>query len=392
MDVDAAGSASEYLSTLASKAPSSLQPHIEALQRYSDRKLWHQLANSLQAILRMPESGPFQIELFDGFISRYTKRLDQLRLVEMAVTVAQQYEDGNAALEFLRSIETTVNKPETVEAHLLCTTEAAHFSLLLGDLAAVQTTLTAASKTLDTLDNVPSIVHAAFYRVSGDLHKSKAEYGGYYKNSLLYLACVDDLERDLTKEERIGRAHDLGIAALLGPSIYNFGELLMHPILKELLGTQHEWLHSLLYAFNAGSLGKFESLLPYFDQEASLGMPILASSIDFLRPKICLMSLIDLVFRLPSSQRVAIPFSHIASSTQLRSEEVEFLIMKALSLSLIRGSIDQIDQTARITWVQPRVLGKEQIDELRVRLDDWSTKVLDVGTKAVSGAQELMVQ
>lgn len=66
--------------------------------------------------------------------------------------------------------------------------------------------------------------------------------------------------------------------------------------------------------------------------------------------------------------------------------------MKALSLSLIRGSIDQIDQTARITWVQPRVLGKEQIDELRVRLDDWSTKVLDVGTKAVSGAQELMVQ
>lgn len=40
----------------------------------------------------MPESGPFQIELFDGFISRYTKRLDQLRLVEMAVTVAQQYE------------------------------------------------------------------------------------------------------------------------------------------------------------------------------------------------------------------------------------------------------------------------------------------------------------
>lgn len=165
-----------------------------------------------------------------------------------------------------------MNKPETVEAHLLCTTEAAHFSLLLGDLAAVQTTLTAASKTLDTLDNVPSIVHAAFYRVSGDLHKSKAEYGGYYKNSLLYLACVDDLERDLTKEERIGRAHDLGIAALLGPSIYNFGELLMHPILKELLGTQHEWLHSLLYAFNAGSLGKFESLLPYFDQEASLGM------------------------------------------------------------------------------------------------------------------------
>lgn len=148
-------------------------------------------------------------------------------------------------------------------------TEAAHFSLLLGDLPTVTSTLQTASKTLDTLDNVPSIVHASFYRVSGDLHKSKAEYSGYYKNSLLYLACVEDLQRDLSKEERMSRAHDLGIAALLGETIYNFGELLMHPILDELQGSHHEWLRNLLYAFNSGSLGKFESLLPYFPQEVS---------------------------------------------------------------------------------------------------------------------------
>ena len=104
------------------------------------------------------------------------------------------------------------------------------------------------------------------------------------------------------------------------------------------------------------------------------------------------MALIDLVFRLPSSQRVAIPFTVIASETQLRPEEVEFLIMKALSLGLVRGSIDQVDQTVRITWVQPRVLAKDQIDELRLRLDDWSKKVLTVGERTAVGAQELMVQ
>lgn len=54
--------------------------------------------------------------------------------------------------------------------------------------------------------------------------QAKAEYAPYYKHSLLYLACVD-VGTDLTAEERLLRAHDLGISAFLGESIYNFGEL-----------------------------------------------------------------------------------------------------------------------------------------------------------------------
>lgn len=54
--------------------------------------------------------------------------------------------------------------------------------------------------------------------------KTKADYVKYYKNSLLYLACVDP-SKDLTPLERLTRAHDLGISAMLGETIYNFGEL-----------------------------------------------------------------------------------------------------------------------------------------------------------------------
>ena len=53
--------------------------------------------------------------------------------------------------------------------------------------------------------------------------QSKAEYVPYYRNSLLYLACIELSE--IETEERILRAHDLSIAALLGDAIYNFGEL-----------------------------------------------------------------------------------------------------------------------------------------------------------------------
>lgn len=54
--------------------------------------------------------------------------------------------------------------------------------------------------------------------------QAKAEYAPYYRNSLLYLACVDPAT-DMSTEERLVRAHDLGVSAFLGDTIYNFGEL-----------------------------------------------------------------------------------------------------------------------------------------------------------------------
>ena len=54
--------------------------------------------------------------------------------------------------------------------------------------------------------------------------QAKAEYAGYYQNSLLYLACIDPAE-DLTAGERVVRAHDLCLAAVLGETVYHFGEL-----------------------------------------------------------------------------------------------------------------------------------------------------------------------
>lgn len=52
----------------------------------------------------------------------------------------------------------------------------------------------------------------------------KADYVAFYRSSLLFLACID-VETDLSAAERLSRAHDLAVAALLGETIYNFGEL-----------------------------------------------------------------------------------------------------------------------------------------------------------------------
>jgi len=82
------------------------------------------------------------------------------------------------------------------------------------------------------------------------------------------------------------------------------------------------------------------------------------------------MALIESVFqRAPHKRTLA--FSTIAHETRLPENEVEHLVMKALSLKLIKGSLDQVERRAVITWVQPRVLSRQQIAGLAERLAGW---------------------
>ena len=54
-------------------------------------------------------------------------------------------------------------------------------------------------------------------------------------------------------------------------------------------------------------------------------------------------------------------FAEIAKETDLPENQVEVMVMRALSLGLVKGTIDQVDGKVNITWVQPRVLDKKQV-------------------------------
>lgn len=384
MDVDS--DPATYLTQVltSSNLPQELKPYYEAFQRFYTHKLWFQLTSTIEAFLQAPSSAPYQIELYDSFIKDFANKLNQLKLAHIGIQIARQFDDGQKALEFLEKLATKVDTPTTKEAYVLATIESAYFKLLLGDNEATKEAMDKCEKILDTLDSVDLIVHASFYRVSGDYYKAKAEYANYYKNSLLYLACVN-VDKDLTKEERIQRAHDLGLSALLG-DIYNFGELLMHPILDSLTGTEHQPIKDMLFAFNSGDITKFESLVPSLSNE-----PILNENYAFLRQKICLMALIESVFKRPTNDRL-IPFAVIANDARVPVNEVEHLLMKALSLKLIKGTIDQVSSSTSISWVQPRVLDRTQIAGLKDRLADWSDKVQAVGDFTQQQAPELFAQ
>ncbi|KAK3808595.1 MAG: hypothetical protein J3Q66DRAFT_303857 [Benniella sp.] len=365
MEVDA--NIPQFLAAQKSKAPANLQNYYNTFEDLYERKLWHQLTMAVQDFVSKPESGPFQVDLYNHFISDWEAKMSQTKLVAFGVSAARQIPDHKQAREFLKALTEKVNKDETRDAYVLAKMETTHFGLLLGDMDTTKKDLDECSKYIDRFDSVDPQINASFLRVSADYYKIRAEYAKYYKSALLYLACVNI--DDISQAEKASRANDLALSALLGDSIYNFGELLMHPILESLVGTEREWLKNLLFAFNSGDIGKFEALAPHFAQEH-----ILQSNITALRQKICLMSLTETVFKRNSDNR-SIPFATISSETKLPLDEVEILVMKALSLGLIKGTIDQVDSVVRVHWVQPRVLDKSQIKGMQERLVAWTENV-----------------
>ncbi|ORX33766.1 putative proteasome regulatory particle subunit [Kockovaella imperatae] len=392
MDVDGPKASSStnpllYLEQQEAASPAQLKSWWTKIRTSYEKKLWHNLTVVLTQFVFLPETGPYQIDLFDKFITTIESKINALRLVEIARRVGREYTEPELTLKFLESLHSRLTTPYPVpatadspgtpvpprpipEAYALSLSSIAYAQLLLGDLPACKKSLDEVETLLSEQDTVEPVVYAGYYGVAGDYFKVKADYGPYYKNALLYLACVDT-ETELTEEDRRARAHDLCIAALLGDTIYNFGELLQHPILQSLAGTPNEWIKDLISAFNNGEIGKFESLANHFSSE-----PILESSLNFLRQKICLMALIQAAFARPKDgSSKLMTFQSIAEATRLPVNEVEHLIMKAFSLHLIRGSLDQVSSTADITWVQPRVLEGGQLDLLAEQFDAWRNGV-----------------
>jgi 26S proteasome regulatory subunit N9 len=156
----------------------------------------------------------------------------------------------------------------------------------------------------------------------------------------------------------------------------------LHPILDALV-EKDGWLRDLLFAFNRGDLKAYDKLAGNISKESYL-----KKHESGLKQKIYLAALTEAVFRRPPHDR-AMSFQTIAEETKVRPDEIEHLIMKALSLGLLRGSIDQVDEIARINWVQPKVLDMTQIGNMQSRLQEWDSNVNSLGNWIETKGQDV---
>jgi len=354
------------------------------MEELYNRKLWHQLTLLLLDFVTNPifQTQPPNdglLKMYENFIAEFENKMNPLSLIEIVAHVVKQMPDANQAAEFL--VKTQEKIKASVEAVILCKTLIGQLKLRQEKMDEAKKLIEETEQMLDTLDGVTS-VHGRFYELSSNYYRVKGKHAEYYKDALRYLGCTDLSE--INVDEQRERAFYLGLAALLGEGVYNFGELLAHPILDALKSTANQWLVDLLFTFNSGNLEKYEELRSFWSKQ-----PDLAANELSLRQKISLLCLMEMTFKRPANNR-QLTFAEIAKEARLPEEEVELLVMKALSLNLIRGSIDQVDRKVHMSWVQPRVLDRQQISVMQERLDQWCKDVQSMEMLLEVKAQDIL--
>ncbi|KAK4789113.1 hypothetical protein SAY86_020432 [Trapa natans] len=363
----------QYLDSLRVSNPEMAEWYIQLADLYQ-RKLWHQLSLKLEQFVAhsVSQAGNVLIQLYHNFITEFETKINLLKLAQFAVVVSRQYLEKEAAISYLEGIieKLLSTKEQRVEEPILyIKTQIALFKI--EDQNECKRLLEEGKSTLDSMTDIDPSVYANYYWVSSQYHKSRKEYAEFYRNALLYLAytSVESLS-DAFKQEL---AFDLSISALLGDDIYNFGELIAHPIIKSLMGTKVEWMYHLLQAFSAGDLVHYQELCHMHNTDLN-AQPGLVENEKKLLEKINILCLMEIIFSRAAENRT-IPLYNIAERTKLSIEDVEHLLMKSLSAHLIEGIIDQVNGAVHVSWVQPRVLGIQQIQSMRNGLDNWVDKV-----------------
>ncbi|PAA79510.1 hypothetical protein BOX15_Mlig007595g3 [Macrostomum lignano] len=346
----------------------------QIIEKYYLKKLWHQL--TLKLLEFVNKEAVFQSNVlvdgfYENFLSDFEHIINPLAMSELVLVIVKkmrsQADKQDAIPGFVEKIRDKVlakAKDGTV-AVVLCNIALATFYLEdRKDNPAARKLMEEAGSKLQEFDYVTP-VHDRYFALTSAYHRTLGNHAEYYREALRYLGCTK-LE-NMPVEERRAWASTVAVAALLGKGVYNFGELLMHEVLTSLDGTEQSWLVQLLYAFNKGDIAAFAQLRPRWS-----GQPDLAKQEQFLKQKVTLMCLIELAFKRPTTQR-QISFAEISQATMVPVEEVEYLLMRALSLDLIRGKINEVDKLVHVTWVQPRVLDVNQLASVQRKLTAWVT-------------------
>jgi 26S proteasome regulatory subunit N9 len=424
--VDATAGAVEHCESMAQQFP-ELATVYQSMGYNVAHKLWHQLTITLLEFVSTPQNARMMVDgsthsflvLMDKVVlsSNIAKRLNPLSLARVAVLVATALvsHDGTAAkavLENLLEKKDTLGVSATiyVQSKLILLRILLEGTSLLEDddddkevavdiisddtapaptkslKRMIQETIRANAKLLEemqfaagditTVNTEAAMVHSAHYEMSMTYYKAVGPPEAFYEACMSYL--------NYTPMEKIENvrplAVDLCLAALTGDGVYNLGQVVSTPIVGLLdetdpaTGVSYQWLLQLLKACSSGNVTDFQQVSTTHSADIQR-QPALVHRAAAVQEKLTLLALVNMVFERPSAERT-LGFAEIAQRVQLTSiDQVELVVMRAFSVGLLQGYMDQVDQTVQVTHVVPRVLTRNEMQDLSQRYGEWAQKV-----------------
>lgn len=166
------------------------------------------------------------------------------------------------------------------------------------------------------------------------------------------------------------------VASLIGEKMFNFGELVEKDFFKLMHNSKYDWIYNLILSFNSAKVDQFVYMINKYSDQINSDK-VLKDNQEFLHLKIRIEALLDLVFQKNKNERV-ITYKEIEANCKVEPEKIEYVVIKALSLELIKGHIDEVENKVIVNWIQPKYLDREKITMLHDRLDQWINKATTV--------------
>ena len=372
--------AGDYIRRVANDASGPESDPLKAAVELYDRKLWHQLTElCLKLSVTTLSTDP---KLYTDFIIHFQKKINRVSLVKILnnlVNHAFHKDQPIEALEFLSTskdssiLEVLDTSPNAkVVFHSL----QARLYLQGKQAEDAKNQLELAKELVDNTYDLEAFTHAYFYKATAEYHKVMGPAADFYKYALLFFAYTSP--ESLSADEKKEWAFDIAIAALVGEDIYTFEEVLRHALVQELKQGEHKWLIELMQVMNKGDVEGYTEICNRYSKQMNRVGALVAKA-KFLKQKVTILALVDMA----EQAKGVIHFEEIEKRCKIPRNEVEYLIMRSLSLGLIKGKIDGVDKVLEVTTVRPKLLDRQHCKEMAQKLAVWRKNV-----ESVSGFME----
>lgn len=309
--------------------------------------------------------------LFDSIVKNSSVNINPVILSRLAICASLRINTLEDQLEFLQqSIDALHDK----QAIILLDLQKAYCNFEGGELGKAGEILKEQFRNIEKQLDTEKFVYATYYRYTALFHLKQSQYAEFYHYSLQFLAYVD--QQNFSQSEREELCVNLGIAILISEKIFNFSELLELKVFSVLKEGPNSWIYKLMETYNSGNVTQFNQDMQNFNSHITK-IEVLNSNRRTLEEKIKIMAFTELIFSLHKDERV-VSFQQISDRTTLPLDMIEFMVLRAMSLELIKGQIDQVDQKVSITFIQPRVLDKQRIGMMRSKFETWQSSLTEL--------------
>ena len=358
----------KLLQNLMTKYPSHKEI-LDEIDSNLNQRLWHQLSDNL---IKFASNEDVQkstdlIELYNGLVIFTESSLNPMKFLHFVQLLLSNYKGKmDEGLSFVENIENKMKFEG--EEKLYVQILRGYCYLDLNKMYDLEDILNSIKDEFEKRSEIDPVIYIDFYRLSTYFYEKKENYDEFYHNAFQYLA----YQNQISETEKLNLCFKMCVASLIGEKMFNFAELIEKDFFKLMHGTEYEWIYNLILSFNSAKVDQFLQMMKTYQSQIS-GNNILKDKTDFLEMKIRIAALLDLIFQKNKNERTIL-YKEIMQNRLVESKQIEYIVMKALSLGLIKGHIDQVEEKVVVNWIQPKYLDNDKINVLKVRFENWIDK------------------